>query len=96
MAVVVVTHGAAVAAQAGPRAAAARRPRGGMSEPLVRCEGAARTYGSGADGDRRASSRPTARSLPAPAIALVGPSGSGKSTLLHLMAGLDRPTRRHA
>ena len=26
--------------------------------------------------------------------AVMGPSGSGKSTLLHLLAGLDRPTRR--
>ncbi len=59
--------------------------------PLVRCEGAARTYGSG----------PTATVALAPAdcevfagqsIGVVGPSGSGKSTLLHLMAGLDDPT----
>ena len=61
---------------------------------LVRCEGAARTYGSGADGDRRAPADRLRRSMPATAIALVGPSGSGKSTLLHLLAGLDAPTRR--
>jgi putative ABC transport system ATP-binding protein/lipoprotein-releasing system ATP-binding protein len=59
--------------------------------PLVRCEGVARTFGSG----------PTAtvalqvtdcEVLAGQRIALVGPSGSGKSTLLHLMAGLDDPT----
>jgi ABC-type lipoprotein export system ATPase subunit len=58
---------------------------------LVRCEGAARTFGSG----------PTATVALQPTdcevrtgdrIALVGPSGSGKSTLVHLMAGLDDPT----
>src|ERR1700694_4104074 len=60
-------------------------------EPLVRCVGVARTFGSG----------PTATAALQPSdcevfarqrIALVGPSGSGKSTLLHLMAGLDDPT----
>jgi putative ABC transport system ATP-binding protein/lipoprotein-releasing system ATP-binding protein len=63
-----------------------------MSEsPLVRCVGAARTYGEGSaatvalhavDCEVRAGDR----------IAITGPSGSGKSTLLHLMAGLDDPT----
>jgi ABC-type lipoprotein export system ATPase subunit len=60
-------------------------------QPLVRCVGVARTFGSG----------PTATVALQPTdcevhvgqrIALVGPSGSGKSTLLHLMAGLDEPT----
>ena len=27
-------------------------------------------------------------------VVLMGPSGSGKSTLLHLIAAMDRPTRR--
>ena len=27
-------------------------------------------------------------------LTLMGPSGSGKSTLLHIIAGIDRPTRR--
>jgi putative ABC transport system ATP-binding protein/lipoprotein-releasing system ATP-binding protein len=58
---------------------------------LVRCEGAARTYGRG-----RAATvalAPTDCTVEEGArIAIVGPSGSGKSTLLHLMAGLDDPT----
>jgi ABC-type lipoprotein export system ATPase subunit len=62
-----------------------------MSEPLVRCDSAARTYGSGATAT--VGLQPTDCAIAAGArIALVGPSGSGKSTLLHLMAGLDRPT----
>jgi putative ABC transport system ATP-binding protein/lipoprotein-releasing system ATP-binding protein len=63
-----------------------------MSGPLVRCEGAARTYGAGATAT--VGLQPTDCEIAAGAqVALVGPSGSGKSTLLHLMAGLDRPTR---
>jgi predicted ABC-type transport system involved in lysophospholipase L1 biosynthesis ATPase subunit len=62
-----------------------------MSEPLVRCDGAARTYGDGATAT--VGLQPTdCEVAPGVRIALVGPSGSGKSTLLHLMAGLDRPT----
>ena len=61
------------------------------AEPLVRCVGAARTYGAGAHRDRRAAAD-RLRGPRGRRIALVGPSGSGKSTLLHLMAGLDEPT----
>jgi predicted ABC-type transport system involved in lysophospholipase L1 biosynthesis ATPase subunit len=62
-----------------------------VSEPLVSCDGAARTYGSGATAT--VGLQPTDCAVaPGARIALVGPSGSGKSTLLHLMAGLDRPT----
>jgi putative ABC transport system ATP-binding protein/lipoprotein-releasing system ATP-binding protein len=61
------------------------------AELLVRCSGAARTYGNGAAAT--VALRPTDCEVAAGGrIALVGPSGSGKSTLLHLMAGLDRPT----
>src|SRR5207247_9725982 len=72
---------------------AARRPGAGMStgEPLVRCVGAGRTYGTG-----RAATvalQPTdCEVFPGARIALVGPSGSGQSTLVHLLAGLDDPT----
>jgi ABC-type lipoprotein export system ATPase subunit len=59
--------------------------------PLVRCEGAARTFGHGAAATVALTST-DCEVFSADRIALVGPSGSGKSTLLHLMAGLDEPT----
>jgi ABC-type lipoprotein export system ATPase subunit len=61
------------------------------AEPLARCRGAGRTYGSG----------PSATVALQPAdcevtsgarVALIGRSGSGKSTLLHLLGGLDDPS----
>jgi ABC-type lipoprotein export system ATPase subunit len=61
------------------------------AEPLVRCTGAARTYGS-AKRATVALQPTTCEVFAGDSIALVGPSGSGKSTLLHLMAGLDEPT----
>ena len=66
-----------------------------MSSPdttaLVRCDGAARTFGTGTAAT--VALQPTDCAVaPADRIALTGSSGSGKSTLLHLMAGLDEPT----
>jgi predicted ABC-type transport system involved in lysophospholipase L1 biosynthesis ATPase subunit len=61
------------------------------SEPLVRCKGTARTYGSGPSAT--VALQPTECEIwDGARVALVGESGSGKSTLVHLMAGLDDPT----
>lgn len=60
-------------------------------QPLVRCAGAARTYGSGPAAT--VALQPTDCEVWEGArVALVGESGSGKSTLVHLIAGLDDPT----
>ncbi|WP_445152190.1 ABC transporter ATP-binding protein [Baekduia sp. Peel2402] len=60
-------------------------------ELLARCEGAARTYGSGPTAT--VALQPTDCAVaPGARLALVGPSGSGKTTLLHLLAGLDEPS----
>ncbi len=64
-----------------------------MTSPvvLVRCDGVARTYGSGPTAT--VALQPTDCEIAAgDRVAVVGPSGSGKSTLLHLMAGLDDPS----
>lgn len=61
------------------------------TQSLVRCMGAARTYGAG-PAATVALQATDCEVEPGARIALVGPSGSGKSTLLHLMAGLDEPT----
>jgi ABC-type lipoprotein export system ATPase subunit len=60
-------------------------------QPLVRCEGVARTYGSGPTATV-ALQATDCEVFAGQRIGLIGPSGSGKSTLLHLMAGLDEPT----
>jgi ABC-type lipoprotein export system ATPase subunit len=61
------------------------------SDPLVRCDGVSRTFGTGPNAVRAVRDA-TLQVFPTEHIALVGSSGSGKSTLLHLIAGLDQPT----
>ena len=62
-----------------------------MSEPVIVCAGAGRTYGRGPTATVALQATDCVISAGA-RVALVGPSGSGKSTLLHLLAGLDEPT----
>jgi ABC-type lipoprotein export system ATPase subunit len=58
---------------------------------LVRCDGVARTFGTGA-GAVVAVHGASCEIFDGQLLAVTGPSGSGKSTLLHLFAGLDVPT----
>ncbi|MEU1371641.1 ATP-binding cassette domain-containing protein [Streptomyces sp. NPDC005803] len=60
-------------------------------EVLVRCQGAARTYGRGLAAVVAVHGA-TCQVGVGDRIAITGPSGSGKSTLLHLMAALEKPT----
>ncbi|GAB3779855.1 ABC transporter ATP-binding protein [Nocardioides ungokensis] len=62
-----------------------------MSDTLVVCDDAGRTFGRGSLAVVAVHS--VSCSVGACSrVALVGPSGSGKSTLLQMMAGLDAPT----
>lgn len=60
-------------------------------QPLVRCSGLARTYGTGTSAVV-AVHEAICEIGPGDQIAVTGRSGSGKSTLLHLFAGLETPT----
>lgn len=66
-------------------------PAAGTGDPLVRCAGLARTYGTG-PAAVVAVHEGSCEIRPGMQVALTGRSGSGKSTLLHLFAGLEAPT----
>ncbi len=65
-----------------------------MGDPtgLIRCEGLAKVYRSGAE-EVVVFDGLTFEIPKGELVALVGESGAGKSTLLHLLAALDTPTR---
>ncbi len=62
-----------------------------MSEPLLRVEGLAKRYPSGA-GVLTVFEGLSFEARGGESVALVGESGAGKSTLLHLIGALDQPT----
>ncbi len=62
-----------------------------MAETIVRVEGLAKTYRSGAI-DLTVFSGLNLELYLGESVAFIGESGAGKSTLLHLLGALDRPT----
>ncbi len=62
-----------------------------MAETIVRVEGLAKTYRSGAI-DLTVFSGLNLELYFGESVAVIGESGAGKSTLLHLLGALDRPT----
>jgi putative ABC transport system ATP-binding protein len=59
---------------------------------VIRCEGIARSYGSG-PAEVHALSDASLEITAGELVVLRGPSGSGKTTLLNILGALDRPTR---
>ncbi len=59
--------------------------------PLVDCEAASRTFGTGTHAVVAVHSA-TCEVWQGDRMAVMGASGSGKSTLMHLLAGLDQPS----